>query len=159
MKNQKSACAFSCVPVARSCKFRSPCSVQCKSCDHRKETYISNEVDKQSSPQGMIPFEVNLCCLCFPELWLWSHRSSKVMVCFVWCLLMNFHALAPKRYKKSVVSGFVHRIFRACSSWNNFQDGLERAKSILEKNQYPPNFTTRSSKTLQKNYYHQLQQL
>ena len=55
-------------------------------------------------------------------------------------LVMNFHALAPKRYKESVVSGFVHRIFRACSSWNNFQDGLERVKSILEKNQYPPQF-------------------
>ena len=32
-------------------------------------------------------------------------------------LIMNFHALAPKRYKRSVVSGFVYRIHRACSSW------------------------------------------
>ena len=45
-----------------------------------------------------------------------------------------------KRYKMSVVRGFVHRNFHACSSWKNFQDGLERAKSILEKNQYPPQF-------------------
>ena len=55
-------------------------------------------------------------------------------------LVMNFHALAPKRYKKSVVSGFVHRIFRACSSWILFTESLEKAKSILEKNQYPPQF-------------------
>ena len=55
-------------------------------------------------------------------------------------LIMNFHALAPKRYKRSVVSGFVHRIFRACSTWENFHESIQRAKSILEKNQYPPQF-------------------
>ena len=30
-------------------------------------------------------------------------------------LIMNYHALAPKRYKRSVISGFVYRIYRACS--------------------------------------------
>ena len=55
-------------------------------------------------------------------------------------LIMNFHALAPKRYKRSVVAGFVHRIYRACSSWEHFHHSLERAKEILEKNQYPPGF-------------------
>ena len=55
-------------------------------------------------------------------------------------LIMNFHALAPKRYKHSVVSGFVHRIFRACSTWNHFHESLEKAKKILECNQYPPTF-------------------
>ena len=53
---------------------------------------------------------------------------------------MNYHALAPKRYKRSVVSGFVYRVYRACSSWKHFHDSLERAKRILEHNQYPPNF-------------------
>jgi hypothetical protein len=55
-------------------------------------------------------------------------------------LIMNYHALAPKRYKRSVVSGFVHRIYRACSTWQHFHDSLEKAKRILERNQYPPNF-------------------
>ena len=36
-------------------------------------------------------------------------------------LIMNYHALAPKRYKRSVVSGFVYRIHRACSTTENFQ--------------------------------------
>ena len=40
---------------------------------------------------------------------------------------MNYHALAPKRYKWSVVSANVH-------------ESLEKAKKILEKNQYPPDF-------------------
>lgn len=55
-------------------------------------------------------------------------------------LIMNFHALAPKRYKRSVVTGFVHRIHRACSTWENFHVSLEKAKKVLEKNQYPPPF-------------------
>ena len=53
---------------------------------------------------------------------------------------MNFHALAPKRYKQSVVAGFVHRIYRSCSTWKNFHESLKKAKQILEKNQYPPLF-------------------
>ena len=55
-------------------------------------------------------------------------------------LIMNFHALAPKRYKRSVVSGFVYRIFRACSTWQLFHESLEKAKRVLERNQYPPTF-------------------
>ena len=55
-------------------------------------------------------------------------------------LIMNYHALAPKRYKRSVVSGFVYRIHQSCSSWENFHLSLERAKRILEQNQYPPTF-------------------
>ena len=48
---------------------------------------------------------------------------------------MNYHALAPKRYERSVVAGFVHRIY---SSWALFHESLEKAKKILERNQYPP---------------------
>ena len=55
-------------------------------------------------------------------------------------LIMNFHALAPKRYKRSVVSGFVYRIYRTCSTWEYFHQSLQKAKEILEKNQYPPSF-------------------
>ena len=55
-------------------------------------------------------------------------------------LIMNFHSLAPRRYKHSVVSGFVHRIHRACSTWHHFHDSLAKAKHILEINQYPTFF-------------------
>ena len=55
-------------------------------------------------------------------------------------LIMNFHVLAPQQYKRSVVGGFVHRIYRACSNWTNFHQSLQRAKTVLEKNQYPPDF-------------------
>ena len=34
----------------------------------------------------------------------------------------------------------VHRIFRACNTWKNIHESLEKAKKILENNQYPPSF-------------------
>ena len=55
-------------------------------------------------------------------------------------LTLNFHSLAPLKYKKSVVIGFVHRIYRSCSSWQFIHSGLEAAKEILIKNQYPVHF-------------------
>ena len=55
-------------------------------------------------------------------------------------LILNYHALAPRRYKQSVVSGFVHRIARACSTWEHFHSSIVKAKQVLERNQYPPSF-------------------
>ena len=39
-----------------------------------------------------------------------------------------------------MVSGFVHRIYRACSSWQAFHSSMEKAIKILEQNQYPSDF-------------------
>lgn len=55
-------------------------------------------------------------------------------------LMMNFHALAPRKYKKSTVCGMIHRIFRACSSEYNLNKSLLKARKILENNQYPASF-------------------
>ena len=55
-------------------------------------------------------------------------------------LVMNFHAMAPKKYKRSVVSGIVHCIYRAYSTWKNIHESLSRAKQILAQNQYPEDF-------------------
>ena len=55
-------------------------------------------------------------------------------------LTLNFHSLAPIKYKKSVIISFVHRIFRACSTWKNFHLGITKACQILENNQYPSSF-------------------
>ena len=48
--------------------------------------------------------------------------------------------MAPLKYNWSVVIGYVHRIFRSCSSWSNVHKGLNEAREILCKNQYPPSF-------------------
>ena len=68
-------------------------------------------------------------------------------------LIMNYHALAPKKYKWSVVSGFVYRIHRACSTWGHFHESLEKAKRVLEKNQYPPDFYEPIIEQTMKNIY------
>jgi len=53
---------------------------------------------------------------------------------------MNFHAVSPRKYKRAVVQGLVHRIYRACSTWQAIDESIQRAKDILERNQYPPEF-------------------
>ena len=53
---------------------------------------------------------------------------------------MNFHALALKKYTRAVVSGFVYRIYTSCSTWTHFHESLQRAKVIIQTNQYPPDF-------------------
>ena len=55
-------------------------------------------------------------------------------------LTLNFLSLAPFKYKKSVVIGLVHRIYRTCSSWQLFDRAIEEAKIILHNNQYPLSF-------------------
>ena len=52
-------------------------------------------------------------------------------------LTLNYHAIAPTKYKRSVIRSFVHRISNSCSTWEYFHEGLERAKEILSDNQYP----------------------
>ena len=54
-------------------------------------------------------------------------------------LTLNCHALAPLKWKRSVVIDFIHRIYRACS-WGHFHDSITEAKDGLINNQYPLNF-------------------
>ena len=51
-------------------------------------------------------------------------------------LLISIH-WPLSNIKKSVIIGFVYRIYRSCSSWSLIHQGLEKAKDILVKNQYP----------------------
>ena len=90
-------------------------------------------IEKES--EGRLPF-LDLCLL---------HNNKTVKT--TWYskptdtgLIMNFHTVAPRKYKRAVVQGFVHRIARACSSWDTFHDSMCRAKQVLERNQYPPEF-------------------
>ena len=84
---------------------------------------------------GRLPFLdlliIRIACRLY-STWYSKHMNTG--------LIMNYHAFAPRRYKRSVVSGFVYRIYNACSTWHYFSDSIEKAKQILEKNQYPPSF-------------------
>jgi len=62
-------------------------------------------------------------CLCGVVLYmLFGSRTAG--------LNMNYHTLAPKKYKRSVVAGLVHRIHRSCSTWLNFNESLVKAKTV-----------------------------
>ena len=52
-------------------------------------------------------------------------------------IILNFFALAPSRYKRSVVRSLVYRIFNSCSNWKLFHLSMKKAVLLLEKNQYP----------------------
>ena len=57
-------------------------------------------------------------------------------------LLLNFHALTPKRFKRSVVQGFAFRIWRACSSEKSLHESLTKAKEISNETNSPMVFIT-----------------
>ena len=48
--------------------------------------------------------------------------------------------MLPFKYNRNTVEGMIHRVHHASSSWIQFHEGLEEAKTICEKNQYPPSF-------------------
>ena len=62
----------------------------------------------------------------------WFRKKTDTGLC------LNYHAMRPSKYRHSVVFGFVHRVFRSCSTWTFFDDCLNKLKNILEGNQYPP---------------------
>ena len=55
-------------------------------------------------------------------------------------VLLNYHAVSPEKYKRSLVAGFVHRVWQTCSDYVNFDRCLKQLKTVLEMNQYPPYF-------------------
>ena len=84
---------------------------------------------------GQLPFLDMLICNKNGKLSsLWYRKPTDTG------LTLNFHALAPLKYKKSVISSYIHRIYRASSSWENVHIGITQALQTLENNQYPSNF-------------------
>ena len=55
-------------------------------------------------------------------------------------LSLSYLAVAPNKYKRNIVEGTIHRIHHATSTWEAFNDGLEKATANWEANQYPPSF-------------------
>ena len=50
---------------------------------------------------------------------------------------MNWLSAAPMKYKVNIVYGLVNRIWDTSSTYKNFTSGLDEAKKILIKNQFP----------------------
>ena len=52
-------------------------------------------------------------------------------------LTINYHSMAPMKYKRSMAINLIHRIWNATSTWETLDKGIQEAKRILEYNQYP----------------------
>ena len=64
----------------------------------------------------------------------WYHKPTDTG------LYLSYHACAPVKYKRNIVEGTVHRIHHATSDWVTFDNGTQKLKEDLAKNQYPPSF-------------------
>ena len=51
--------------------------------------------------------------------------------------ILNYRSCAPLQHKKSIIQGTIHRLFRATSNWEAFQEALTKDEEIWERNQYP----------------------
>ena len=56
--------------------------------------------------------------------------------------VLNYNSYAPISYKRSVVSGLVHKAKTICSS-DKINQEIINVKNILKMNNYPPKFTER----------------
>ena len=50
---------------------------------------------------------------------------------------LNFNATTPKKFKRAVMTSFVHRIYNACRTWLNFVESMQKAYDILKDYCYP----------------------
>ena len=57
--------------------------------------------------------------------------------------LMNYRKCAPTQYKRCVIQGTVHRVFRSTSVWKKFDKTLETNRAQWLKNQYPENWSAK----------------
>ena len=65
--------------------------------------------------------------------------------------ILDFRGCASLQYKRSVFERTVHRVFRSTSTWENFDQALEKSRKQWIENQYPKNWSYRVvSETLNK---------
>ena len=57
--------------------------------------------------------------------------------------ILNFRGCAPLQYKRNVIEGTVHRVFRSTSTWEYFDQALERNRKQWIENLYPENWSDR----------------
>ena len=50
---------------------------------------------------------------------------------------LNYNSNCPTKYKKSVITNYLHRAFKVSSTWSNFHNEVEYIKQMLINNNYP----------------------
>ena len=57
--------------------------------------------------------------------------------------ILNFRGCALLQYKRNVIEGTVHRVFRRTSKWEFFNQALEKNRKQWIENQYPKSWSDR----------------
>jgi len=50
---------------------------------------------------------------------------------------INYHSICPDRYKIGVIKTLLHRGYKVCSNWHNFNTEINRIKQLLTNNNFP----------------------
>ena len=57
--------------------------------------------------------------------------------------ILNYRSCAPTQYKRRVIQGTVHRVFRSTSSWEHFDRAMETNRAQWLTNQYPEKWSAK----------------
>ena len=58
-------------------------------------------------------------------------------------IILNFRGCAPLQYKRNVIEGAIHRVFESTSTWEHFDQALEKNRKQWIENQYSKNWSDR----------------
>ena len=50
---------------------------------------------------------------------------------------LNYNSNCPTMYKKSVITNYLHRVFKVSSTWSDFHNEVKYIKQMLIDNNYP----------------------
>ena len=59
--------------------------------------------------------------------------------------ILNFGSCAPLQYKRSVIEGTVHRVFRSTSTWEEYDKAMKIIREQWLDNQYPESWSSRDA--------------
>ena len=75
-------------------------------------------------------------------------------------MLLNFCICAPLQFKKNIIDGKVHKIFRSTSTWELYHEAMMINRLQWEENQHPEEWSSKvESETLRKDLGQKLYQL
>ena len=57
--------------------------------------------------------------------------------------ILNFRSCAPLQYKRSVIEGTVHRVFRSTSTWQEYDKAMKINREDWLDNQFPESWSSR----------------
>ena len=67
----------------------------------------------------------------------WYHKPTDIGT------ILNFRGCAPLQYKRNVIEGTVHNVFRSTSTWEDFDQALEKNRKQWIENLFSKKWSDR----------------